>query len=117
MAADLGCRGRALSGLRDRWRTRRDGTKNLHAAWLAMPGKTPAKKKPLKAEVAEKAPRKVGLPTQLAAIQTRYRNALLDAADLPRAEQGDRIRSALATLLAEKAALGVRDGEEAAEVE
>ncbi|PJI51285.1 hypothetical protein CTI14_63505, partial [Methylobacterium radiotolerans] len=30
--------------------------------------------------------------------------------DLPYAEQGDRIRSALATLLAEKAALGVTDG-------
>ncbi|ONF47083.1 hypothetical protein RSM1_21200 [Methylobacterium radiotolerans] len=82
-----------------------------------MPGKTPAKKKPVKAKAAEKAPRKVGLPTQLAAIQTRYRDSLLDIAELPYAEQGDRIRSALATLLAEKAALGVKDGEELAEVE
>jgi hypothetical protein len=82
-----------------------------------MPGKTPAKKKPVKAKVVDRAPRKVGLPTQLAAIQTRYRDALLDAADLPYAKQGDRIRSALATLLAEKAALGVKDGEELAEVE
>ncbi|WCS23652.1 hypothetical protein LOK46_21140 [Methylobacterium sp. NMS14P] len=82
-----------------------------------MPGKTPAKKKPLKVVVDEKPPRKVGLPTQLAAIQTRYRSALLEAADLPYAEQGDRIRSALATLLAEKAALGVTDGEDAAEGE
>lgn len=56
---------------------------------------------------------KVGLATQLAAIQMRYRNALLDAGDLPFVEQGDRIREALATLLAEKAALGVKDGEEA----
>ncbi|WCS27762.1 hypothetical protein LOK46_13360 [Methylobacterium sp. NMS14P] len=82
-----------------------------------MPGKTSAKKKPVKAKVAEKSPRKLGLPTQLAAIQTRYRDALLDAAELPYTEQGDRIRSALATLLAEKAALGVKDGEELAEVE
>jgi hypothetical protein len=81
------------------------------SAWLGMPGKTPAKKKPLKV-VVEKAPRRIGLPTQLAAIQMRYRNALLDAADQPRALQGGLIRSALATLLAEKAALGVRDGEE-----
>jgi hypothetical protein len=77
-----------------------------------MPGKTSAKKKPLKAVVVEKAPRKAGVPTQLAAIQTKYRNALLDAADQPFAVQGDPIRSALATLLAEKAALGVKDGEE-----
>jgi hypothetical protein len=77
-----------------------------------MPDKTSAKKKPPKVAVVEKAPRKVGLPTQLAAIQTKYRNALLDAADQPFAAQGDLIRSALATLLAEKAALGVKDGEE-----
>ena len=82
-----------------------------------MPAKTPAKKKPPTAVVDDKPPRRVGLPTQLAVIQTRYRDALLDAAGLPYAEQGDRIRSALATLLAEKAALGVTDGEDAAEGE
>ena len=61
----------------------REGTVSLHPAWLGMPGRTPAKKKPVKAKVAEKATRRVGLPTQLAAIQTRYRDALLDAAKLP----------------------------------
>jgi hypothetical protein len=73
-----------------------------------MPRGPTAKPKPAPA----KAPRKIGLPTQLAAIQARYRNALVDVADHPRAEHGDRIRAALAALLAEKAALGVRDGEE-----
>ena len=77
-----------------------------------MPGKTSPKKKPLKAVAAEKAPRKIGVPTQLAAIQARYRAALLDAAGLPYDQQGEHIRRALATLLAEKAALGVKDGQE-----
>ena len=57
---------------------------------------------------------RVGLPTRLAAIQDRYRRALIEAQDHPAGEQGDRIRAALATLLAEKAALGVQDGDEAA---
>ena len=64
--------------------------------------------------VAAKPPAKVGLPTRLAAIQDRYRRALLDAQDRPYGDKGERIRAALATLLADKAALGVRDGDEAA---
>lgn len=59
---------------------------------------------------------KIGLPTQLATIQNRYRDALTRAGDLPYAQHGDCIRQALATLLAEKAALGVGDGDEAAGV-
>lgn len=79
-----------------------------------MPDKKPAKKKAAaKPKVEQKTAPKVGLVTQLSAIQTQYRNALLDAGNLPFVEQGDRIREALATLLAEKAALGVKDGEEA----
>ena len=75
--------------------------------------KSPRTKKPPVPAVA-KPPAKVGLPTRLAAIQDRYRRALLEAQDRPYGDQGDRIRAALATLLAEKAALGVRDGDEGA---
>jgi hypothetical protein len=39
---------------------------------------------------------------------------MIAASDQPYREQGEQIRAALATLLAEKAALGVEDGEEAA---
>ena len=82
-----------------------------------MPERKPARKKPSSPVVAvAKPPAKVGLPTRLAAIQDRYRRALIEAQDRPHEEQGDRIRAALATLLAEKAALGIRDGDEAAGV-
>ena len=81
-----------------------------------MPETKPPKKKPAaKPKPVEKAPAKVGKATQLAAIQDRYRRALITALDHPHRAQGDRIRAALAALLAEKAALGVKDGEEAAE--
>lgn len=63
--------------------------------------------------VAAKPPPRVGLPTQLAAIQDRYRRAMREAFERPRAEQGDHIRAALATLLAERAALGMNDDEAA----
>jgi len=79
-----------------------------------MPEKKPPRKAPAKPKPAEKAPAKVGMATQLAAIQDRYRRAMIAASDQPYREQGDQIRAALATLLAEKAALGVEDGEEAA---
>jgi len=79
-----------------------------------MPERKSARKTlPAPAAVA-KPPAKVGLPTRLAAIQDRYRRALLEAQGRPYGEQGDQIRAALATLLAEKAALGIQDGDEAA---
>ncbi|MBE7247544.1 MAG: hypothetical protein INR63_21590 [Actinomycetospora chiangmaiensis] len=73
-------------------------------------GKRPTSPRP----VVEKPLARIGLPTRLAAIQDRYRRALTEALDRPHGEQGDLIRAALAALLAEKAALGVRDGEETA---
>jgi hypothetical protein len=90
--------------------------RNRRAACPAMPEKKPPKKKPpAKAKPAAKAPAKVGKATQLAVIQDRYRRALIAALDHPHRAQGDLIRTALAALLAEKAALGVTDGEEATE--
>ncbi|MHC2108050.1 hypothetical protein [Methylobacterium sp.] len=84
-----------------------------------MPDTTPAKKKtpakPKRAMPVVKPPAKVGMATQLAAIQDRYRRAMTAALDHPHREQGNLIRIALAALLAEKAALGVADGEETAE--
>ncbi|MCJ2140262.1 hypothetical protein [Methylobacterium sp. E-066] len=77
--------------------------------------KLPKKQAPTKSKLVAKAPAKVGMATQLAAVQDRYRRAMMAALDQPYREQGDQIRAALATLLAEKAALGVKDGEEAAE--
>ena len=77
-----------------------------------------AAKKPVAViPLVTKAPAKVGLATQLAAIQARYRRAMLDVGDHPDHEQGDRIRAVLKTLLAEKVALGVKDGEEESVVE
>jgi hypothetical protein len=79
-----------------------------------MPERKPAKKTPSRpVSVAKKPPARVGLPTRLAAIQERYRRALMEALDRPPGEQSGHIRAALAALLSEKAALGVRDGEEA----
>ncbi|TXN42962.1 hypothetical protein FV233_20470 [Methylobacterium sp. WL7] len=84
-----------------------------------MPDRTPTKKKtpakPRRANAVERPPAKVGMATQLAAIQDRYRRAMTAALDHPHREQGDLIRIALAALLAEKAALGVADGQEMAE--
>ncbi|MCJ2125853.1 hypothetical protein [Methylobacterium sp. J-077] len=77
--------------------------------------KMPRKPVPAKPKLVEKAPAKVGMATQLAAVQDRYRRAMVAALDQPYREQGDQIRAALAMLLGEKAALGVEDGEEAAE--
>lgn len=77
-------------------------------------GKSARRKPPSGPPVVAKPPPRVGLPTRLAAIQDRYRRALMAASDRPRGEQAACIRAALAALLAEKAALGVRDGEEAA---
>ena len=79
-----------------------------------MPEKKSPKKASAKPRLIEKVPAKFGMATQLAAVQDRYRRALIAASDLPYREQGDQIRAALATLLAEKAALGVEDGGEAA---
>ncbi|MGU3667569.1 hypothetical protein ACLBX9_25575 [Methylobacterium sp. A49B] len=76
--------------------------------------KSPARRSADPGPVVGKPIARVGLPTRLAAIQDRYRRALTEALDRPHGEQGDLTRAALATLLAEKAALGVRDGEEAA---
>lgn len=80
-----------------------------------MPERKPAKKtSSAPVPVVRKPPARVGMPTRLAAIQERYRRALMAALDRPPGEQGVQIRAVLAALLAEKAALGVRDGEEAA---
>jgi hypothetical protein len=76
--------------------------------------KSPGKRSAAPGPVVGKPVARVGLPTRLAAIQDRYRRTLTEALDRPHGEQGDLIRAALATLLTEKAALGVRDGEEAA---
>ncbi|MDP4023567.1 hypothetical protein Q8W71_13090 [Methylobacterium sp. NEAU 140] len=75
-----------------------------------MPAKKPSKQ-------PAKKPAKVGLPTQLAAIQARYRRAMLDVHRRPEHEHAALIRAAIRTMLAEKAALGIRDGEEAASPE
>ena len=74
-----------------------------------------AVKKPKKKLVVIVVPKpgKIGLATQLAAIQARYRTEMLAAYDHPADVWSARIRAALATLLAEKAALGIKDGEEA----
>lgn len=114
-----GCK-KATAGEPSRLRVKCDEEpRNSKVACPVMPDRTPTKKKtpakPRRAKAVERPPAKVGMATQLAAIQDRYRRAMTAALDHPHREQGDLIRIALAALLAEKAALGVADGQETAE--